>query len=90
VVKVRGNEYSNYGENPFSHTKPSLPLICHAHLSWLLGVYMKILGKITEPAPKAESAAYQCWMCGIGHESPGEYLRHINSCKPEAISVQTL
>ena len=44
---------------------------------------MKVWGKITGVAERAESHAYRCWMCGAGHDSPSEYLWHINAHKPE-------
>jgi hypothetical protein len=41
---------------------------------------MKIWGKITGDVAKAESLAYQCWICGMEHNNPTAYLWHIHAC----------
>lgn len=28
--------------------------------------------------------AYNCWMCGMGHNNPAAFLWHINACSLEA------
>jgi hypothetical protein len=80
----RGINFSQPNENSI-HTpnQPNASDMPDSPILRLSGGIMDIYNKLRSLVSRRNACAYECWMCGQGHDNAVAYLWHINACNLE-------